>query len=424
MGIRHLIQHMPLPRVIEVQQKFLAIQISDIEGALKNELAKPGILDSVQSGMRIALAVGSRGLAQLPLLVRVTVEELKKRGAFPFIVPAMGSHGGASAEGQRQLLANLGITEESSGCPIISSMDVVEVGKLDNGLAVLMDKQAFNADGIVVLNRVKPHNAFTGPSESGLVKMVSIGLGKQRGADSCHAFGFKYMPEHILEMAKIKLATGKILFGIGTVENAYDQITHLEAVPAESLIEADQRMLLLARSNMPRIMFEEIDVLIVDRIGKEFSGGGMDGNITGRHPTPYKTGGIHASRVVVFDVTQKSQGNSNGMGMADIITRALFEKIDYDAIYANALTSTVTDSVRIPMIMENEREAIQAAIKTCNAPDLKEVRLVRIKNSLDISEIYISESLLEMAKQNPQIEVLGELKEMSFNEQGDLLDQW
>lgn len=422
--IQNLLKDVQLPKLIKIKQEFISQELNDVAQTLRNELAKPQIADSIRTGMRIAIAVGSRGITDIPLIVRITVEEIKMRGAYPFIVPGMGSHGGATAEGQEKMLANLGITEATAGCPIISSMYVVEVGKLDNGLPVLIDKQAYMADGIVIINRVKPHNGFTGPSESGLVKMLSIGLGKQKGADSCHAYGFKHMPVHIVEMAKIKIATCKILFGVGLVENAYDQITYIEAVPAESIIEADQRMLVLAKANMPRIMFDEFDVLIVDRIGKEFSGGGMDGNITGRHPMTTKTGGPSVSKIVVLDVTEKSHGNANGMGMADVSTRALYRKIDYDAVYANALTSTATPSARIPMILENERDAIKAALKMCGVPDVDKVRVIRIKNTLHLKEIFISEAMLEQARQNPKITVMGDLQEMRFSVEGDLLDSW
>jgi len=307
------------------------------------------------------------------------------------------------------------------GCPIISSMEVVEVGRLPSGLAVLIDKTAFEADGIVVINRVKSHTAFHGPSESGLVKMLSIGLGKQKGADSCHAYSFKHMAEHIVEMAKIKLERCRFLFGVATVENAYDHVAKIVAVPAEKMIEVDQTLLIEAKANMPRIMFDPMDVLIVDRIGKEISGDGMDPNITGRYPTPYASGGPVVNKLAVLDLTEKTHGNANGMGAADFTTRKLVDKADWDSTYANALTSTVCEPIRIPMVLASDREAICAAVKTSFARDLKKVRLVRIKDTLSLGEVYISESLLPEAEANPDIEICGSLSEMKFDADGNLV---
>jgi len=419
--IQDLLQDIPLPRMVKVRQKFAAPEVADLIGTLRQELAKPGTGDRVKPGMRIAIAVGSRGVAQIETITRVTVEEIKKRGGIPFVVPAMGSHGGATAQGQQQVLAELGVTEASVGCPIISSMEVVEVGRLPSGLAVLIDKTAFEADGIVVINRVKSHTAFHGHSESGLVKMLSIGLGKQKGADSCHAYSFKHMAEHIVEMAKIKLERCRFLFGVATVENAYDHVAKIVAVPAEKMIEVDQTLLIEAKANMPRIMFDPMDVLIVDRIGKEISGDGMDPNITGRYPTPYASGGPVVNKLAVLDLTEKTHGNANGMGAADFTTRKLVDKADWDSTYANALTSTVCEPIRIPMVLASDREAICAAVKTSFARDLKKVRLVRIKDTLSLGEVYISESLLPEAEANPDIEICGSLSEMKFDADGNLV---
>ncbi len=422
--IHELLKNVPLPKVAKVRQRFPAPAVEDVETALRQELGREEISRLVKPGMRIALAVGSRGIDSVATLARVTVEELKKRGAQPFVVPAMGSHGGATAAGQIKVLAHLGVTEESVGCPILSSMEVVEVGKLENGLPVLIDKYAYEADGIVVLNRVKPHNAFRGPSESGVVKMLSIGLGKQQGADSCHTYGFGHMAEFIVKMAAIKIAACKVLFGIATVENAYDRIMKVECMPAADLIAADQRLLAEAKANMPRIMFPKMDVLVVDWIGKEFSGGGIDGNITGRYSTPFISGGPEVSKIAVLDVTDKSAGNANGVGLADVTTRRLFARYDYDAVYANALTSTVTASARIPMIVDTDFDAVRVALKTCFIPDPTRARLVRIKNTLQLGELYVSEALLPEAEANPNVEIVGPLAPMKFAADGSLTDPW
>lgn len=419
--IQSLLQGIPLPRMVKVRQKFDAPAVDNVEQTLRNEIAKEAVAKKIQPGMRIAVAVGSRGLADLPVLVRVTVEELKKRGAHPFIVPAMGSHGGATAAGQIEVLANLGITEKTAGCAIISSMEVIEIGRLANGLAVLIDKQAYEADGIVVIARIKPHTAFRGASESGLAKMLTIGLGKQKGADSCHAYSFKYMAQFVVDMAKIKLDQCKFLFGVATVENAYDRIRIVEAVPAEEFIKRDQELLPLARISMAKLILTKIDVLIVDKIGKDISGDGMDPNITGRYPTPYARGGPEISKLVVLDLTERTHGNANGMGPADFTTRKLFNKIDYESTYANALTSTVCEPIRIPMILETDQQAIAAAIKTCNARELSKVRVVRIKNTLELGEIYISEAMLPEAEQHEQLEICSEPLLMNFDETGNLV---
>ena len=420
--IQELLQGTVLPRMVKVRQRFNVTEISDVQATLQAEFRNPDVGDTIKPGMRIAVAVGSRGLNQLPLLVKTTVEEIKARGGIPFIVPAMGSHGAATAEGQVTLLAELGVTEDSAGCEIISSMEVVKVGQIDSGLEVLMDKTAYEADGIVIINRIKPHTAFRGPCESGFAKMITIGLANQKGADACHAYGFGKMAEHVLEMAKIKIAATKILFGIATIENAYDNIYKLVAVPAAVMLETEQKLLPEAKQQMPRIMFDPIDVLVVDQIGKEISGEGMDPNITGRYATPYASGGISVNKVVIRDLTDKSHGNATGVGVADYITRKMFDKFDLHSLYSNCLTNTITRPALIPPIMDNDKEALLSAVKTCNARDLSWVKMVRIKDTMHLEEIYISEALLAEAQNNPDIEICGEPVEMRFDDAGNLID--
>jgi hypothetical protein len=419
--IEQLLQDTPLPRLARIRQSFPASDVADVAGALRQQLAKPGVLDAIKPGMRIAVAVGSRGVAEIPTLTRVTVEEIRKRGGQPFIVPAMGSHGGATDEGQRDVLANLGVTEASAGCDIRSSMEVVELGRLENGLPVYMDKLAFGADGIVVINRVKPHTAFRGPCESGMVKMITIGLGKQKGAESCHAYGIGQTAEHILAMSAISLARSPILFGIGTIENAYDRIAKIVAVPAGQLVETDQAMLIEAKANMPRIMFDRFDVLIVDRMGKDISGDGMDPNITGRYPTPYASGGPVIAKIVVLDLTEATHGNAIGMGAAEFTTRKLADKIDFKKTYANALTATVVTSSRTPVVLDDDCQAIRAAMKTCTVRDLDQARVVRIRDTLHLGEIFVSQAMLPEARANPAIEILSPAVEVQFDSAGNLL---
>lgn len=419
--ITDLLKDIPLPRMVTIQQRFPADKVDDIRAALQTELAQTHIVNTVRPGMRIAIAVGSRGINNLPVFVATIVEQLHKLGAFPFIVPAMGSHGGATAQGQQQVLAELGVTSASAGCPIHSSMEVVELGRLANGLPVYMDKLAYNADGIVVLNRIKPHTAFRGLSESGLVKMITIGLGKQKGAESCHAFSFKYMAEHILAMAKISLAKAPIIFGVGIVENAYDQTMNITVVPAAEIPEADARLLIAAKQNMAKINFDNIDVLIIDQIGKDISGDGMDPNITGRYPTPYASGGPRVAKMVVLDLTERTNGNANGMGTADFATRRLLNKVDFAATYANGLTSTVVGPTHVPTILESDQDVIRAAIKTCNAQDSTNIRVVRIKNTLHLDTIQISEAMLDEAVRNPQIRILSQPQPFFFDSNANLV---
>lgn len=417
--IQELLKEIPLPKLAKVRQTFPAQRVADVAAALRGEIARGEIAGRVRPGMRVAVAAGSRGVAELPTLVRVTVEELKRLGAEPFVVPAMGSHGGATAEGQREVLADLGVTEASVGCPIVSSMEVVEIGRLANGLPVYVDKNAHDADGIVVINRVKPHTAFRGPNESGLVKMITIGLGKQKGAESCHAYSFKYMAEHIVAMTGIILAQMPVLFGVGTVENAYDKVAKVVAVTPEKLIETDRELLVEAKANLPSLPFGQIDVLIVDRIGKDISGDGMDPNITGRYPTPYASGGPEVAKMAVLDLTEATHGNANGMGTADFTTRRLVNKTDFTKTYANGLTSTVVGPTHMPTVLECDRDAVRAAIKTCNARDLAKVRLVRILDTLHLEEILVSEALLGEASANPRLTVVGASEEMLFDVDGN-----
>jgi hypothetical protein len=403
--IENLLQDVALPRMAPVRQIFPDNAIADVEAELRAEFRQPAIEALVKPGASIAIGVGSRGIAELPLLARIVVDELKRRGARPFIVPAMGSHGGATDEGQAALLAALGVTEESAGCPVVSSMETLELGRLPNGLAVLMDAKAMKADGIVVINRIKPHTSFSGRIESGILKMIAIGLGKQKGADACHRLGMGVMGQNILDMAEVKLAKSPILFGVGTVENGYDRICRVAVIPAPEIVEREAEL-------------NPLDVLVVDRMGKEYSGTGMDPNITGRAGTPYVQTELRAARLVILDLSEKTKGNATGVGLADICTRRLFEKIDFGATYMNHITSTVLPGGKIPVMMNSDRHAVQCAVKTCNAPDMDRLRVVRIPNTLHLETLLISEALLEEAKANPKIEVLSVPEEWSFDADG------
>ena len=409
-----LLQHVPLPKMVRVRQLFHTESIQNIEQVIAEEFRNPAIAGKIRPGARIAIGVGSRGLDQLPLLTARVVAELKQRGALPFIVPAMGSHGGATAAGQEELLATLEITEETVGCPIVSAMDTVELGRLENGLPVLMDRTAMQADGIIFINRIKPHTSFSGPFESGLVKMLAIGLGKQQGADSCHALGFGSMAENIVAMAKIKIARAPVLFGVASVENAYDKIARLKIIPAEEILTVEQELLSIARENMPRLLFNPLDVLVVEQMGKRFSGTGTDPHVTGRAATPYVKTKQRVNKMAILDLCPSSHGNATGVGLADICTRRLVEHIDFNVTYANHITSTELSHGKIPVTMDNDLRALQLAVKTSNCLDLAQLRMVCIANTLQLAEIRISTGLLEEARNNPAIEILGEPEEWNF----------
>lgn len=413
--ISELLREIQLPKMVQVRQKFRTPQIADVAGEVKKAIKEAGVLSRINEEDRVAIAVGSRGIADLPTLVRETVAAVKAAGGNPFIVPAMGSHGGATAEGQIDVLLQLGISEEAVGAPIRSSMEVIKLDELPNGLPVYIDKLAYESDKIIVINRIKPHTAFRGPVESGLMKMITIGLGKQKGAEAAHAYSFKYMAEHVPEMAKVSLSKAPIIFGLASIENAYDKPAKIVAVPAEDLEVVEPGLLLEAKSLMPKIHFDSMDVLIVNELGKDISGDGMDPNITGNFATPYATGGPDVKRTVVLGLTEKTHGNANGIGMADMTTKAVMNEIKWEKGYANALTSTVTDVVKLPMFLDTQELAVKAAIKTCNAFDLNKVRIVRIKNTLEIGEIWISESMMEEALKNDDIEILSDPEDLALD---------
>ncbi len=421
MGIlQDLLKDIPVPKMVKVKQKFDSTKIEDLERALYEKLQQKSIRSKVKPGMEIAIAVGSRGMDQLVDITAITVQFLKDLGAIPFIVPSMGSHGGATAEGQKEVLAHLGVTEESVKAEIRSSMEVIKLGELPNGLPVYIDKYASQADGIVVINRIKPHTAFRGPVESGIMKMISIGLGKQKGAEATHQLGFKYMAENVPSMAKMMMEKTPIIFGVATLENSFDKVSRVEVLPVEEIEEREPELQVLAKQLLPKLFFDQIDVLVIDEIGKNISGDGMDPNITGRYPTPYAKGGPDVNKMVVLDLTPQSEGNANGVGTADFTTQRLVDKMNREVTYANGLTSTVCAPTKIATTLENDRDAIKAAIKTCNILDFTKVKMVRIKNTLDIAEIEVSEALLDHVVEHPDMEQLSDPFELLFNKDGNL----
>lgn len=419
--MKKLFRGINIPRMIKIRQRFPRETIADVTGVIREELSKEEIIGKIKDGDRVAIAVGSRGIANMPCIVREIVSAVRDRGAHPFIVPTMGSHGGATGEGQTEILAELGITEESTGAPIVSSMEVVQIGVSKNGLPVHIDKNAHTkADAIIITGRIKPHTSFRAPYESGLAKMIAVGLGKQVGAEIIHSAGVENIPFRVEEIARETLEKSNIIFAVGMIENAYDETYKIVALPKEQIMDEEPGLLQEAHELMPSIMFEKCDVLIVDEMGKNISGSGMDPNIIRRNYSGSLKYNPLAQRLAVLDLTKESHGNANGMANADICSRRLFEKISFESTYPNPLTNRLAQSVKIPMVMENDSLAIRAAMKTCFDVDYNQMKIIRIKNTLELEHMFISECLIDEAKMNPNIEILSEPEYMSFNGNGNL----
>ena len=419
--IADLLDPIPIPRVAGVSQKFDRPRMDDSRGALKQILNTSGALESVFPKMEIAIAVGSRGISNQPVLVKLIAEALREKGARPFLVPAMGSHGGATADGQKKTLEDLGFGEDKIGVPIRSSMETVRVGTSENGLPVHVDKNAHEADGIVIINRIKPHTSFRGPYESGLMKMIAIGLGKQKGAEICHELGIERIAENFPAIARVTIEKENILFAIGLLENAYHETCRVELLRKEEIETEEPKLQEEAKRLLPKLHFTDIDVLVIDEIGKNISGTGFDTNVVGRYHTPGCSGGPNVTRLVILNVTDETHGNANGLGIADFTTRRIFDQFSFENTYPNALTSTVLSSVKIPMVLETDLLAIKAAIKTCNILDKRNVRLIRIKNTNEIERIEVSESMLDGIRGNPYLSIETELYPLALNDDGSLV---
>jgi hypothetical protein len=401
-----------------VAQRFPTPGRCDVRAVIRAQIASPEVARRIPRGLRVAVAVGSRGIAEIDEITAAVVAALRQHGAEPFVIPAMGSHGGATAEGQQEVLASLGVTEARVGAPIVSSMDVVELGRLADGSGVYWDRRAHEAGAAVAIGRVKPHSAFHGRIESGLIKMAVIGMGKQRGAQSMHAPGFGGFDERLAEAWDVVRRRAPLLFGIAVVEDAYDVPVEIAAVPAEAFVDREPALLDRARSLMARLPVGAADVLVVQEIGKNISGDGMDPNITGRYPTPFASGGPAIRKIAVLDLTRETHGNANGIGLADFIARRVLEKIDLAATYMNALTSTVVETVRLPMVLETDRDAISAAVLTAPSPEPSRPRLVYIRNTLALGEVAVSESLLPDLERHA--EAVSPPAEFSFSADGVL----
>lgn len=411
------------PGMVKIQQKFEAPSLDNVARKLRDGIARSGLKERLKANDEVAVTAGSRGIANITQITATIVEELKKLGARPFIVPAMGSHGGATAEGQIEVLASYGITEDSVGAPIRSSMEVAKVGEIKDHVPVFMDKIALGSDAIVAINRIKPHTSFRGPFESGLMKMLAIGLGKHKGASLVHSFGSRGLREMVPEAARVMMREANFILGVGILENAYDETARIVVLAPEEFEREEPRLLDQARRLMPRLPFDDIDILVVDEIGKNISGTGMDTNIIGRllmrGEKEFEKPEIN--KIIVLDVTPSSHGNAIGVGLADITTRKLINKIDYHAMYTNVLTSGFLNRSFVPLTCETDKEAIATAIGTFRREDPEELKVMRIRNTLQIQRLYISGSLLQEARTRDDIQILGEMKPMRFDPQGHLV---
>ena len=417
--INSILKDVRLPNVYKVKQKFEKEKIDNVRGNLIKKLNAKSW--GIKKNQRIAITAGSRGISHYELLLKTIVDFVKSKGAIPFIVPAMGSHGGASAYGQEKMLKNLGIDKETMGCEIISSMEVVNIGYAHDNLPVYIDKNAYRADGIIIFNRVKMHTSFRGKYESGLIKMLSIGLGKRKGADAIHAERFEHMADNILACAKVSLEKLNIIGGVCTIENGYDEVADIFVLDKNEILQKEPQILQKSKSLMPRIYLDDIDVLIVKEIGKNISGTGMDTNVIGRFHTKAASGGPNITKVGILDLSNESLGNANGVGLADFATKKLYNKINFDYTYLNALTSTEPNSIKLPMILDNDELVIKACAKTCGILDSNKIKLVIIENTKNLNELYMSKVAYDSVVEKNKVEIISNEKEISFDEEGNLI---
>ncbi len=414
---------MPKQRLVRVRQNFPKRALDDVAASVRATLEAADWTRQVAAGSRIAIGAGSRGIQNIDVIVKATVDFWTSRDCKPFIIPVMGSHGAATAEGQADVLHHYGITEEAMGAPIVSSLDVVTVGHTPEGIEVSMDKQAFEADGVMLCSRVKWHTDFEGGLESGVHKMMAIGLGKWAGAKRYHTWALRLGMEQVIRaVGQIVLGTGKMLGGIAILEDAWHNTAQVTAVGAAGMVEEEEKLLALTKSWKANIPAKEIDLLIVDEMGKTFSGAGMDTKVVNRSvdgPNVWKDVPF-VRRLFVRELSNKSYGNAIGIGFADITTDRLVDAIDYNATWVNGLTSSTTQPCSTPMHFSTDRDCVEKILATCGRLDTAEASIVWIPNTMDIGECLVSENLLDEVKQNPEIEVVGEPQAIEFDDAGNL----
>jgi len=413
-----------VPKMMKVRQIYDSKRIGDLKAWTLKELEEklPEKQKESFTGKRICITVGSRGVPDEDLIVRTVLDWLKERGAKPFIVPAMGSHGGGTAEGQKEYISGYNITEETMGVPILSSMEVVQIGQLDDGTPSYCDKYAYESDGIIVFNKIKPHTDFRGKHESGLAKMCAIGLAKHKGASMFHMMGFPTFAERIPKVAQVFLDKAPIAFGLGVVQNAYDEISELEVIPDDKILERDAALLEIAKSKIANFKMHSIDVLIIDEIGKNISGNGHDPNITGRSNSKGFEDILDCKKMFVRGLTKQSHHNVCGLSAADITTRRMMNDIDLDVTWTNVVTATMLNGGKLPVYANNDKDAILICIRTCNNIDFNKAKVVRIKNTAEMENILVSEAYYDELKDRKDVEILSEPFEMKFDDIGNLVD--
>lgn len=415
-----------LPRMVKVQQHIKSPQLDDFVTTIHHEMLRSGVIQQISPGAEIAITAGSRGVAHYPQILAAIVDFVKQAGGHPFIIPSMGSHGGATPEGQTQVLHSLGITPEIVGAPIRASMEVEQIGLLKNGTPVFVDRIANHADGIIVIGRVKPHTDFKGAIESGLMKMMVIGLGKQKGAEMIHRHRSEGYHEILPEAARLILKQTKVLLGVAIVENAHHEIAIVKALLPDEIEHEEKKLLKQAKTLIARLPFSEIDVIIVEEIGKDISGTGMDTNVIGRFWLPGETAPLAPTikRIVVLDLTEHSHGNAVGLGLADITTQRVVSQIDYQATFTNVLTAGHTETGRTPVFLPNDRAAIRMALQTSVPMQSTTARVIRIKNTLQLETLWISESLKTEIERHPDqyahLLIQSEPQELQFDILGNL----
>lgn len=414
---------MEFPKVVKVKQQFDSTEVKNIPETIAEEIQRSNICEHLRPGDSVAITAGSRGVANIATIIKSLVGELKKRRARPFIIPAMGSHGGGTAKGQLNVLQHYGITESLMGVPIRATMETNKIGETPEKIPVFIDKNALDADHIAVVNRIKPHTDFDGDIESGITKMMAIGLGKHKGATYYHRANNKYGYHQVLtQVSKVVKSQCSILLGLGIVENGYEKTSLIQVMGSHEILEKEKKLLKIAKSNLARIPFSEADVLIVNQMGKNISGTGMDTNVIGRrarYREPMKNAPRYA-RIFVRDLTQESSGNATGIGMADIVTRRLVKKIDFKPTYVNAITSTTLEGVRIPVTFDSDFEALEVAVSTSGAMSTADCRIIWVKDTLELDYLIASESFLDEISQNSCLEIVDEFHNLNFDSDGNL----
>jgi len=408
--------------MVEIEQRLHARRVGDIPAAVARAWADAGIARRIAPGGRIGITVGSRGIDNIAAITRAVVGLVERAGGRPFIIPAMGSHGGASPQGQMAVLASLGITAKSVGAPIRASMAVEKLGETSSGVEVFLSREALQSDGVIVTNRIKQHTDFVGRYESGLVKMIAIGLGKRKGAAAMHSRRCAGLAEDTPEAARMALRAAPILAGLAILENGYNQTAEIVGLGPEAIMSREPSLLERARRTAGRLPFREVDLLIVDWIGKDISGIGMDTHVVCRRMMwgEPEFRGVRIELLAALDLTPGSHGNPLGVGLADLTTDKLLRKVDIEVLKTNVLHTGWLNRAKIPLSFRNDRELVRAAMIGLGHPNPRRVRVVRIRDTLHLGRLWISEGLLEEARRNPRIRVAGELGEMQFDPEGNL----